>query len=79
VKLADDVTAVVRRDAELHSRSVAGQFTHWVRIGRAIEQSGAYLNDPANGVMRHPDVGYDVVLDCARVLGLNLPRILGRS
>jgi hypothetical protein len=42
VKLADDVMAVVRREAELHSRSVAGQITHWVRIGRAIEQSGTY-------------------------------------
>lgn len=42
VKLADDVMAVVRREAELHSRSVAGQITHWVRLGRAIEQSGAY-------------------------------------
>jgi hypothetical protein len=42
VKLADDVMAAVRREAELHSRSVAGQITHWVRLGRAIEQSGAY-------------------------------------
>jgi len=42
VKLADDVMAAVRRDAELHSRSVAGQISHWLRLGRAIEQSGAY-------------------------------------
>lgn len=42
VKLADDVMAQVRREAELHSRSVAGQITHWLRLGRAIEQSGAY-------------------------------------
>lgn len=42
VKLTDDVMAAVRREAELHSRSVAGQITHWVRLGRAIEQSGAY-------------------------------------
>ena len=42
VKLADDVMAVVRKEAELHSRSVAGQITHWLRLGRAIEQSGAY-------------------------------------
>ena len=42
VKLADDVMALVRREAELHSRSVAGQITHWLRIGRAIEHSGAY-------------------------------------
>jgi hypothetical protein len=42
VKLADDVMAAVRREAALHSRSVAGQITHWLRLGRAIEQSGAY-------------------------------------
>lgn len=42
VKLADDVMAAVRREADLHSRSVAGQITHWLRLGRAIEQSGSY-------------------------------------
>lgn len=42
VKLADDLVAAARREAELHSRSVAGQITHWLRLGRAIEQSGAY-------------------------------------
>lgn len=42
VKLSDEIMALVRREAELHSRSVAGQITHWLRIGRAIEQSGAY-------------------------------------
>ena len=34
-------------------------------------------NDPATGVMRHADAGYDIALDCAREHGLNLPRILG--
>lgn len=42
VKLSDDVMAAVRREANLHSRSVAGQITHWIRLGRAIEQSGSY-------------------------------------
>jgi|SRR5690554_6166169 len=42
VKLADDIMAVVRREAEIHSRSVAGQITHWVRLGRAIESGGTY-------------------------------------
>lgn len=42
VKLADDVMALVRREADLHSRSVAGQITHWLRLGRAIEQSGQF-------------------------------------
>lgn len=42
VKLADDVMAPVRHQAEIHSRSVAGQITHWLKIGRAIELSDAY-------------------------------------
>lgn len=35
-------------------------------------------NDPATGVMRHADAGYDIALDCARENGLNLPGILNR-
>lgn len=42
VKLADDIMALVRREADLHSRSVAGQITHWMKIGRAIEHSGSF-------------------------------------
>ena len=34
-------------------------------------------NDPATGVMRHADAGYDIALDCAREQGLRLPGILG--
>ncbi|WP_274629938.1 urocanate hydratase [Arvimicrobium flavum] len=34
-------------------------------------------NDPATGVMRHADAGYDIALDCAKEHGLNLPGILG--
>ncbi|MET3582270.1 urocanate hydratase [Mesorhizobium robiniae] len=34
-------------------------------------------NDPATGVMRHADAGYDVAIDCAREHQLNLPGILG--
>ncbi|WP_146591660.1 urocanate hydratase [Puniceibacterium confluentis] len=33
-------------------------------------------NDPATGVMRHADAGYDEALECARENGLNLPGIL---
>jgi urocanate hydratase len=35
-------------------------------------------NDPATGVMRHADAGYEEALDCAREQGLNLPGILNR-
>ena len=34
-------------------------------------------NDPASGVMRHADAGYDMALECAREHGLKLPSILG--
>jgi urocanate hydratase len=34
-------------------------------------------NDPATGVMRHADAGYDIALDHAREQGLRLPGILG--
>lgn len=33
-------------------------------------------NDPATGVMRHADAGYDLARDCARAKGLDLPGIL---
>ena len=32
-------------------------------------------NDPASGVMRHADAGYDIAIDCAREHGLNLPSL----
>jgi len=32
-------------------------------------------NDPATGVMRHADAGYETAIDCARENGLNLPMI----
>ena len=41
------------------------------RLGRVL------WNDPATGVMRHADAGYDIARDCARTHGLNLPAILG--
>ena len=32
-------------------------------------------NDPATGVMRHADAGYDIAIACAREQGLNLPML----
>ena len=34
-------------------------------------------NDPASGVWRHADAGYEAALDCAKTHGLRLPGILG--
>ncbi|AQZ50621.1 urocanate hydratase [Martelella mediterranea] len=41
------------------------------RIGRVL------WNDPATGVMRHADAGYDIAIDHAKKMGLRLPGILG--
>lgn len=32
-------------------------------------------NDPATGVMRHADAGYDIAINCAKEQGLNLPMV----
>jgi urocanate hydratase len=32
-------------------------------------------NDPATGVMRHADAGYEIAIECARQQGLNLPSL----
>jgi urocanate hydratase len=37
------------------------------RVGRVL------WNDPASGVMRHADAGYEIAIDCARRYGLDLP------
>ncbi|MDH5618542.1 MAG: urocanate hydratase [Gammaproteobacteria bacterium] len=39
------------------------------RIGRVL------WNDPASGVMRHADAGYEIAIDCAREHDLNLPMV----
>jgi urocanate hydratase len=39
------------------------------RIGNVL------WNDPATGVMRHADAGYDIAKDCARQFGLDLPSL----
>ncbi|MDW5375778.1 urocanate hydratase [Halomonas sp. HP20-15] len=39
------------------------------RIARVLH------NDPATGVMRHADAGYDIAIDCAREQGLDLPMV----
>jgi urocanate hydratase len=39
------------------------------RIGRVL------WNDPATGVMRHADAGYELAIDCARANELDLPSL----
>ena len=44
-----------------------------VRIGRVL------WNDPASGVMRHADAGYEEAINCAKEHGLNLPMIASNT
>jgi urocanate hydratase len=39
------------------------------RIGRVL------WNDPASGVMRHADAGYEIAMECAKEKGLDLPSL----
>ncbi len=41
VKLSTDLVTQARSEAELWTRSIAGQIEHWARLGRALEASGA--------------------------------------
>jgi urocanate hydratase len=34
-------------------------------------------NDPATGVMRHADAGYEIAIECAREHSLQLPMLTG--
>jgi len=40
-----------------------------VRVGRVL------WNDPATGVMRHADAGYEIAKECAKSQGLDLPSV----
>ncbi|MGO2321164.1 urocanate hydratase [Vibrio casei] len=42
------------------------------RLGRVL------VNDPATGVMRHADAGYDIAIDCAKDQNLDLPMLNNR-
>jgi urocanate hydratase len=43
--------------------------------GAAQRIANVLWNDPATGVMRHADAGYDIAKDCARQFGLDLPSL----
>nr|WP_070959726.1 hypothetical protein [Hyphomonas sp. Mor2] len=58
IKISDEEMEVVRREAKLSSRSIAGQITYWMRIGRSIERSPqftyAHIREALEG-RRSPD------------------------
>ena len=39
IKIPEQQMELLRREASLASRSIAGQVTHWMRIGRSIERA----------------------------------------
>jgi urocanate hydratase len=41
----------------------------------AVRLRNVLWNDPATGVMRHADAGYDIAKDCAREFNLDLPSL----
>jgi urocanate hydratase len=43
--------------------------------GAARRLERVLWNDPATGVMRHADAGYEIAKDAARDHGLNLPGV----
>lgn len=51
IKLPDDIVAEADVESLLHSRSIGGQITHWVKIGRAIERSGRFSHDRVTAVL----------------------------
>jgi urocanate hydratase len=58
---------------------------YWMHSGQVVladgtpeaaERVGRVLwNDPATGVMRHADAGYDIAKECATEQGLDLPGV----
>lgn len=42
IKISDEAMNLLREEASLYSRSIAGQAEHWLRIGRAIEKSPSF-------------------------------------
>jgi len=43
--------------------------------GAARRLERVLTNDPATGVMRHADAGYDIAVACAKEQGLDLPML----
>lgn len=58
IKISDEEMELVREEAALSCRSIAGQVTHWMRIGRTIERAPefnyAHIREALEG-RRSPD------------------------
>ncbi|WP_158275096.1 TA system antitoxin ParD family protein [Thioclava sp. NG1] len=40
ITLSAHMMALIRREAAIQRRSLAGQARHWIRIGRSVEETG---------------------------------------
>ena len=73
--------SVVTHDVRLDSTNALEILGAYDIVADGTEDAARRLervlwNDPASGVMRHADAGYEDALDCAREKGLHLPGIL---
>lgn len=60
IKISDEEANILRAEAPLFSRSIAGQAEHWIRIGRAIEKSSSFnhqrIKDALQGLISSDDL-----------------------
>ena len=52
IKISNTEMDVLRDESKLFGRSIAGQAEHWMRIGRAIEQSGHFNYKKIQAVLK---------------------------
>ena len=52
LKISDSEMQLLREAADVNRRSLAGQAEHWMRIGRAIEQSAQYSHPEVQRALR---------------------------
>ena len=65
------------RPLALAGVKVVGDFYRNYEVGLPSELALLNLFDPATGVMRHADAGYEIARACAREQGLKLPMLDG--
>jgi len=73
VRISENEMVHLREAAALHSRSVAGQAEHWIRLGRLVERSPGFDLRRADAALAAMDRGdEDTELETLLVASLNL-------
>lgn len=57
VRISETEMVYLREAAALHSRSVAGQAEHWIRLGRLVERSAGFDVRKADAALAAMDRG----------------------